>query len=246
MWSETTMKIAVLHGQKYKGKTYTLAHMFLDELRGADNSISISSISEFYFNDAKSCAGCFKCFYGNEGDCPHFIFNSEAIAAIKNADVIIAESPCYCMGMSGQIKTFFDHLAFMSMAHRPEAAMFGKIGLCVSTAARMGSGKTAKALKWQLSHWGVPKVFAFGLNMGALDFGSLNAGKIEKIKKRIKKIANKTTKLTGKAKPGIKTKLWFAAMRLNQKSNTWNMADREHWEDKGWLADGRPWKNSGK
>ncbi|MFZ2538231.1 MAG: methylated DNA-protein cysteine methyltransferase [Oscillospiraceae bacterium] len=33
----------------------------------------------------------------------------------------------------------------------------------------------------------------------------------------------------------------FSMMRLSQKSNEWNITDKNHWEENGWLNKKRPW-----
>ena len=111
------MKIVVLHGQSPRGSTWNVTQMLLDELRG-----QADTVFEFCANDAKPCAGCFACITKDEALCPHRAVLGPVIEAIEQADVVIAESPNYCMGMSGQLKTVFDHMAYRWMSHRESAA----------------------------------------------------------------------------------------------------------------------------
>ena len=43
--------------------------------------------------------------------------------------------------MTGQLKTFLDHMGYRWLPHRPHPQMFRKIGLAVSTAAGAGAKK---------------------------------------------------------------------------------------------------------
>ncbi|HEY8391580.1 MAG TPA: NAD(P)H-dependent oxidoreductase, partial [Capillibacterium sp.] len=45
------------------------------------------------------------------------------------------------LGMTGQLKTFLDHMGYRWLPHRPHPQMFRKIGLAVSTAAGAGAKK---------------------------------------------------------------------------------------------------------
>ena len=62
-----------------------------------------------------------------------------------------------------------------------------------------------------------------------------------KIEKELSKIAAQILKRIGKTKPGIKTKIMFQIMRMNQKANNWNPTDKEHWSKNGWLDKSKPW-----
>lgn len=50
------------------------------------------------------------------------------------------DTPNYCMGMTGQLKTFFDHMAYRWLSHSPLGAMQNKIAIAVSTTAGAGAG----------------------------------------------------------------------------------------------------------
>ncbi len=85
-------------------------------------------------------AGCYACFERGEQFCPHADTIQPIVRALLEADLLVFESPCYVLGMSGQLKALLDHMAYLWMANRPDERMFSKIGLAVSTAAGNGRG----------------------------------------------------------------------------------------------------------
>ena len=232
------MTIVVIHGQMHYGSTYNITKQFLHYL-----STNKPAIKEFFLpRDAPhSCMGCCNCFTMGEEHCPHASFIQPIANAFEEADLIILESPCYVMGMSGQLKSFLDHLGYRWMPHRPHPRMFQKVGLVISTAAGAGTKKVTKALSRNLFFWGVPKILRYGINVSATSWKTVSEKKKSKIEKEVIKKAGKIRKLMGRVNPGIKTKFMFQMMRLSQKKNDWNPTDKEHWAKNGWLGKKRPW-----
>lgn len=230
------INIVVLHGQVHKGSTYNITKLLLDNIYN-------KNIIEFFLGEVSLdyCIGCFNCFIKGEDACPHSDIIQNIAKAIETADLIIIDSPCYVFGMSGQLKTFFDHMAYRWMSHRPHRSMFNKTAVVISTAAGAGSRKVTKSLKENLFYWGIPKIYRCGFNVGAMNWESVSVQKKSRIEKDILKIAIKILNNIGRIKPGIKTKLVFKIMKMNQKSNNWNKLDKSHWEENGWLGIGQPW-----
>jgi multimeric flavodoxin WrbA len=231
------MKIAVLHGQKHEGSTYHITQLFLDEFKDKN-----TQINEFYFTEQTSCIGCYNCFLKGENKCPHYEQNKEVIAALEQTDFIILESPCYCMGMTGQLKSFLDHLGYRWLSHRPYKAMFSKVGLCVSTAAGAGSKKVTKDLAQHMFFWGIPSIYRYSVNVAAMRWDDVNQEKKRKIQDNVMRLSAKMRYKIDHTHIPIKIKIMFFIMQLNQKNNEWNPIDRNHWESQGWLDDKRPWK----
>jgi multimeric flavodoxin WrbA len=232
------MKIVVLHGQMHKGSTYNITKLFLENLSDEN-----TEITEFFMpeNAPSFCMGCFSCFIVSEEKCPHADVVQPIVKAIDEADLLILESPCYVLGMSGQLKTLLDHLAYRWMIHRPHPEMFSKVGLAISTAAGAGTKKVTKSLKDNLFHWGVPKIYRYGKNVGAMGWETVKPEKKLQIEKEVRRLSKQISKQIGRVKPGIKTKLMFLIMRMGQKANDWNPTDKEYWIRNGWLNDKRPW-----
>ena len=225
------MEIVVLHGQSHKGSTWHVTKLLLDELNP-----KIDSIVEFQTNDIKPCLGCFTCIIKDEALCPHRAVIGQIIEAIEQADIIIAESPNYCMGMSGQLKVLFDHMGYRWMSHRPHPAMKQKIGIAVSTTAGMGAGKVTKDIVRQMFWWGVAKTYHLPFTVAAMGWDDVKEDRKTKLRKKVKKLSQKIIKRLNKVKPGIRSRFIFNMMRTMQRGkNSWNPVDRKHWEECGWI-----------
>jgi len=234
------MNITIIHGQKHKGNTWMLTQLFLDQLQDIN-----TNITEFFLPDKQIgyCTGCLNCIKRDEKTCPHAGGVQPIVAALDNADLIIFTSPCYVMSMTGQLKSLFDHLAYLYMAHRPEASMFNKQALALSTAAGAGMGKTAKSIAGHLFWWGAARIYQYGVKVYAPDFNSIPVKRKKKIERKVKRIAGKIKKNKHRVKAGFKTRFMFRVMRLGiLKEAEWNPADREYWKEQGWLGKKRPYK----
>ena len=230
------MKITVLHGQNHKGSTYNITQLFLNKINDTN-----TEINEFYFVRNDDCIGCFNCFTKGEEHCPHYAKVHPIIETIEEADLVIIESPCYCMGMSGQLKSFLDHMGYRWMPHRPHEKMFKKVGLTISTSAGAGAKKVTKDIAQHMFYFGISSIYKYGVNVGASSWEGVSEKKRVVIEKKIEKMAAKIQKKIKKVEPSLKTKIMFYIMRMNQKNNTWNETDKKYWEKHGWLKKQRPW-----
>ncbi|MBN1604740.1 MAG: flavodoxin family protein [Chitinispirillaceae bacterium] len=224
------MKITAIHSRGSKGSTFSIARLLLDELekKGAE-------VTEFSVQSASPCIGCFRCFTKDEKQCPHRLENVPIIESIESADIVLIDSPCYGMGMSGQLKCFLDHLCYRWMSHRPHPLMFSKIAVAISTAAGMGAGKVTKDIALHFFYLGIPFTFRLAFSIQAMSWDEVSATKKEHIRRKVDKTARNIIAKSGKIKPGLKSRFMFAMMRLMQKRNTWNPVDKSHWEANGWV-----------
>ena len=229
------MKITVIYGQNHKGSTYHIAHDLALKLNG--------EIKEFFLpkDFSQTCLGCTQCFLKNENKCPHFESLKPITDALDEADVLIFASPVYVYHATGAMKTLLDHYGYRWMVHRPEASMFKKQAIVVSTAAGAGMKSTNKDMADSLFFWGVPKIYKLGVAVRATSYDQIPEKRLNKINKKIDKISKKVIKKNGNVKPGIKTKAFFSLMRMIQK-NGWNDADVNYWKERGWNKKNRPWK----
>ena len=234
------MNIAVIHGQMHKGSTYHVTELLWKQIAGPEDTIT-----EFFLGkDAPGyCIGCYQCFLKGEDACPHQEKVQPIAKALKEASIIIVDSPCYVCNMTGQLKTLFDHLAYMWMSHRPDPSMFHKIGVVISTTAGIGAGKTTKCMKDNLSFWGVPKIHRVAIPVAALKWDDVKAKKKEDIAKKMEKLAKRLHRERGHVSNGIVFKILFNLMKMSQVNNDWNPTDRGHWVKNGWLDGKKPWKN---
>ena len=119
--------------------------------------------------------------------------------------------------------------------------MFNKQGVCISTAAGGGMKSTNKDMAYSLFHWGVAKIYKFGIGVAAIDWNRVSEKKKQRIERATDSIAKRIRQCQGGIKPGLKTKGFFFLMHLTQKSG-WNEADVRYWKEKGWTGKARPWK----
>ena len=231
------MNIAVIYGQNHKGNTWAFTNLFLERLKDDD-----THLSEFFLPDESLgfCVGCLNCIMKGEKHCPHWDYMEKITAALYKADLIIVSSPCYVMNMTGQLKTFFDHMAYRFMVHRPEPSMFHKQAIALSTANGAGMGKTTRAIYDNLFFWGIARIYRYGLKIAARDFENIPIKRKEKIIRRVNRITKKIRKNNGHAGAGIKTRFIFSLSRIAQKYNNWNSFDKEYWQTQGWLDTARP------
>lgn len=224
------MKIVVLHAQKHKGSTWNVTQLLLKELAG-----NTDTVLEFQTNELSPCIGCFTCIVENEALCPHRAVVGPIIEAIEQADIIIAASPNYCMGVTGQMKMLFDHMGYRWMSHRPHPSMKNKIGVAISTTAGAGAAKVTKSIAQQMFWWGVAKTYRLPFTVAARNWLAVKNDKKAKIAKHVNKTARLIKKSVHTAKHGLKSKLIFYIMKAQQKGASWNSVDRAYWEEAGWL-----------
>lgn len=229
------MKITMIHGQSHQGSTCHVARMLAEKLDG--------EVTEFFLprDFGAFCAGCNTCFGKSETLCPHYEALKPITAALDEADVIILASPVYVYHATGPMKTLLDHYGWRWMVHRPEAAMFRKQGVCISTAAGAGMKSTNKDMADSLFYWGVARTYRLGAAVRAVDWDRVDPRIKEKLNRETDRLAKTISVRQGRVTPGLKTKGFFNIMRLLHKKD-WNQADMDYWEKQGWHGKARPWK----
>ena len=118
----------------------------------------------------------------------------------------------------------------MWISHRPKEAMFSKVGVVISTATGAGSKKVTKSLSQQLFWLGVPKVFRYNKNVNASNWEDVPDKIKESIEKDTSILAKKIDGNLGKVRVGLKLKSTFNMMRMMQRTNNWNMVDKNYWQ----------------
>jgi multimeric flavodoxin WrbA len=224
------MKIVVVHGQAHKGNTYHLTHMLLEQLK-----CEKEDIKEYNVNGIGQCNGCMNCILKDEALCPHYLQLAPIIEAIDNSDIIIFETPNYCMGMTGQLKSFFDHMAFRWMSHRPNGDMKHKIGVAISTTAGSGASKATRDISNQFIWWAIGKVYQIPFTTAAFSWNEINDKKKIKITNKVEKLGKKINHQVNRTKPGVKTRFYFGMMKMMQEKMPWNPTDTEYWKAQGWI-----------
>jgi multimeric flavodoxin WrbA len=224
------MKIAVIHGQLHKGSTYHVTQMLLDKLSCANEDIS-----EFYVNHIDFCVGCFQCIMKGEDTCPHRSQIEDMITALEDADMIIMDSPTYVLSMSGQLKTFFDHMGYRYISHRPHPSMKKKIGVAISTTAGAGANKTTKLIASQMFWWSIGKIYRLPVTSAAMNWNQMSEQRKVKAEMKAAKLAKAIAKKLGRVKPGMKARFMFSIMKQMHKGMDYSPLDMKFWKEQGWI-----------
>ncbi len=236
------MKVTIINGGRRHGSTWNCKELFLQELARYTEleTREIELTKELH----QQCCGCFTCFLKGEQSCPHAEKVQPIAQALLEADLIIMMSPVYALDVSGRLKDLLDHLCYMWLSHRPDPLMFHKLGLTIATTAGAGLSHTTKTMRNSLFFWGVKRIFSVKSRVAAMKWEEVADKNKKKLHKDITKKARMIYKAYKNEKrlhyPFIK-KFMFGMMRSMMKKNTWNLHDRNHWENQGWLGKVRPY-----
>lgn len=231
------MKIVLLHGQNHRGSTYHIAKQLVD-------SIPVEKqVEEFFLprDLAFFCVGCYNCI-DDETKCPFYEEKLKIMKEVETADILIIDTPTYCLAPSAGIKTFMDLTFSYWMSHRPRACMFSKKAVVISTAAGAGTGAAIKPIKNMLMYWGISKIYTYGISVQAMNWQGVSQDKKSKIAKDMQTLGKKLTRVY-KVKVSLKVRFLFWLMSGMQKANMGSSKeDKRYWEEKGWLGKTRPWR----
>jgi len=219
------MKVAVVYGQKHQGNTYKVAQLLLSRL-----DCRKEDLKEFWVNGMGQCVGCYQCILHDEKLCPHRNQTEPIITAIQEAEVVIFASPNYCFGMTGQMKSFCDHMAYRWMVHRPYD-MRDKIGIAISSTAGAGAPTVAKEIRKQFSWWSIGRTYLLPFTVWAGSWDEIEAKRMRKLEKRVSALARKVNRTAGHSKPCLKTRFLFFLMKRMHLKASWNEMERKYWEE---------------
>jgi multimeric flavodoxin WrbA len=170
-----------------------------------------------------------------ENTCPHRNQTDEIIKAIEEANIIIIDSPTYVLNVSGQLKTFFDHMGYRWISHRPFPTMKQKIGVAISTTAGTGAKKTTKMIASQMFWWSVGKIYQLPITVAAMNWDQMSAKRKLTAEKKTAKIAEAIERKLGHVKPGVKAKFMFFLMKQMHKGMDYSPIDMKYWKENGWI-----------
>ena len=225
------MIITAIHSRNI-GSTHTISTMLLDEIKRVEPA---TEVHQFVVASFPSCVGCFSCFASGEQLCPHYEKVHPIVSAIENADVVILDSPTYCMGITGAMKSFLDHMGYRWFAHRPHPSMASKIGVAISTTGSMGAGSVTKALKKHFFGWSAAKYYRLSFSVMGTGWDEIKEKKKEKITRAVKTTARKIVKKAGKAKRSLYLRFILNVMKSVHKKNDWFPLDKAWWQEHGWI-----------
>lgn len=206
------MKCLIINGSPRKKNTWSVVEEVKNNIPGEYEEIHLLK------EDIGMCKGCFLCFREGEDKCPHYNKIQPIIEKIRSSDKIIISSPVYALNVSGLLKNFFDHTAYLY--HRPE--FFTKIGLVIVTTAGAGENNVANYIDENLKHWGVNKVYKLSFKLG---------GKDKFDKNKVKKVCEKF-KSDNLSQPGFKDIVYYNIWRVMAKTENIKR-DTEYWNNTG-------------
>ena len=233
------LNVTVINASKKNGNTHRCVDVLTDKL----SKITEVKKAEYFlakdFN--KFCTGCMQCILKSSESCPHYTELSPIIESILSADVVILSSPVYVFDVSGSMKSFLDHMAYMWMLHRPEKEMFNKFAVGISSAAGGGIGHTNKTFKNNFLFWGILRYKTIGLRVLAKSKDEIyNDSKLNRKMDKLSKEIYKWNQSKSK-RPKVLTRILFDMVSKMQKGNTWTAVDSDYWKKNGWLNGKKPW-----
>jgi multimeric flavodoxin WrbA len=239
------MKTCLINGTMRKGSTYHITKKMLSKMDADLNN----EVTEFFLpkDMGNFCVGCYQCIFKGEHLCPHAASVSRIHQAMMEADLIIITSPVYVFDVSGQLKALFDHFGYQWMSHRPNNAMFGKLGLSVVTAAGAGMKSTSKTIVTNLTWWGVKRVYSLNQAVMAASYDEIPLKIMAKIEKKTTMMAKRLSRelKAQHSKPALKTRFLFNLMKMAKKGHPeWNELDHQFWKDSGYFLSKSPWHDT--
>lgn len=229
------MKIVIINGQNHRGSTRMIARELAEKVGG--------EITEFFLpkDFDEPCIGCWTCFKTDLTHCPHYEKLEKITEAIDAADLIVLDSPVYVFHATGQMMAFLDHYGTRWLVHRPDARMFGKQGVCISTAAGGGMRGTNRDMADSLMFWGVPRIYQLGFGVRAACPDEIPEKILRKIHRSTDALAAKIRRRAGRRGVSLQGRFWFYTMRFAHKHSFRAEPDYSYWEEHGWHGKGRPW-----
>ncbi len=208
------MNILMINGTMRKGSTYQVGKLAIEEIMQEGDQLTELFLPK---DMPEFCRGCAACIRESETRClDYLMYMKRFTRMIDEADLLIFTSPVYVMHVSGAMKALLDHYGYRCMIHRPEASMFGKQAICIVTAAGGGIRSALKDIKDSLLYWGVARIYTLGVKVGTSGFEHMEQAAKDQVTENIRKLA----------------------LKIHREP-----ADQKYWEEKGWLAKERPWKN---
>ncbi len=211
------MNYLIINGSPRKKNTWAVVNQVKKSLDGNFEEIQLAK------EKIPLCNGCHKCVIEGEEKCPHFDRVNPIVEKMNDADGLIITSPVYAMNVTGLLKNFFDHTAYLY--HRPK--FFTKKALVVVTTAGAGHKKVANYMDETLRHWGVNKVYKLRFACGGKD--SLDTKTIDKIAKQFRNDVE-----SGKLhSPKFMDIIFYEVWRVMASGDEPLETDSKYWNDTG-------------
>lgn len=228
------MKITVIHGSPRRQNTYETAQRCLEYIR-QEHPLEVQ---EFFLPQdlPDFCRGCLLCVTKGEQYCPHHEGMQPIVDAICASDGVIFTSPVYVMSVSGAMKNFLDHGAYLFLNHRTRPELFAEKALVLSTAAGAGVRHTNSHLKRVLVYWGFNRVHTHGIVMRSAVWEDMPGKRRESVERRLKSSSLRFAADVGSKRmhrPYLLQRIMFSISKRLVKIYPEDNPDRRYWEDHG-------------
>ena len=230
------MKIVAVHGSPRKGNTYRATELFKEEMRKQGE---IEYMDFFLPKDLPEfCCGCMTCFLMGEEKCPHRKYTLPIIAHMVSADALIFTTPVFALSLSGCMKSFLDHFAYVFIVHRPRSEMFKKKAFIIASTVGAGAKAAIKTISTSLKYWGVNRVYTYSFATFGDEWNNMKADKKEKFETQIKKKAVRFYKEVAsdiRHSPDILIRIMYLISKyIIKKYADDSSLDKNYWIEKGW------------
>ena len=240
------MKIVTVHGSPRKGNTYKATEVFKEEMRRQGE---IEFVDFFLPKDLPEfCRGCMICFLKGEEKCPHADYTMPILEQMVSADALIFTTPVFALSLSGCMKSFLDHYAYIFIVHRARNEMFWKKAFIISSTVGSGTKEAIKTISTSLKYWGVNRVYSYSFATFGDEWDDMNADKKDKFNSQIRKKAIKFYNEVAshkKHRPYIFIRIMYSISKFILKKYTDDSSlDKKYWVEKGWYkGEKNPFKN---
>ncbi|MEA4964718.1 MAG: NAD(P)H-dependent oxidoreductase [Oscillospiraceae bacterium] len=229
------MKITVVNGTPFKGVTYHMKEMFLDQMRDGNE------IVEFYPADMPAfCVGCKNCFFRGEQFCPHASKTMPVWEAMLESDLLVFAYPVYALRAPASIKSLLDHLCVHWMVHRPDARMFSKTAVILTNSVGAPNGAAQKDVTTSLSWMGVSSVYSCGAGMmGDILWDQISDKHVEMLKRKTARLYERVRDLKPRRHRKLRERAEFLlCKKMHQmvlKGEETPSLDNQHYIERGWI-----------
>jgi len=232
------VKIVIVHGSPRKGNTYKATELFKEEMQKQGE---IEFVDYFLPKDMPEfCCGCMACFLKGEEKCPHANYTIPILEQMVSAHALIFTTPVFVLSLSGCMKSFLDHFAYIFIVHRARTEMFKKKAFIISSTVGAGTKAAIKTISTSLKYWGVNRVYTYSFATFGDEWNNMKVDKKEKIERKLKKKATRFYKEVASGKkhrPYIFIRFMYILSKFILKKYTDDSSlDKKYWIEKGWYS----------
>ncbi len=232
------MKIVIVHGSPRKGNTYKATVLFKEEMQKQGG---VEFVDFFLPKDLPEfCCGCMTCFLKGEEKCPHSEYTMPILEHMVSADALILTTPVFALSLSGCMKSFLDHYAYIFIVHRARTEMFKKKAFIISSTVGAGTKAAIKTISTSLKYWGINRIYTYSFATFGDEWNDMKADKKEKIEIQIKNRAVMFYKEVASGKrhsPYLLIRIMFLVRKILMKKYDDDASlDKKYWVEKGWYS----------